>query len=130
MSGKRILIVEDNELNLKLMRDLLQAYGYETAEARNGIEGLELARRLRPDLILMDLQLPEMDGLEAIRRLKSDPQTRQIRVYAVTAFAMKGDEEKVQGAGCDGYIAKPIDTRQLIRRVQEVLASHSTPETP
>ena len=121
MDEELILIVEDNELNLKLVRDLLQVHGYRTAEARDGEEGVEMARRLGPHVVLMDLQLPGMDGLEATRRLKADPRTRDIFVYALTALAMKGDEEKAREAGCDGYIPKPIETRELIRKVKESL---------
>lgn len=123
MGGELILVVEDNELNLKLVRDLLEVHGYQTAGAKDGLEGMELAQQFMPRMILMDLQLPKMDGLEVTRRLKADPQTRHIPIYALTAFAMKGDEQKAREAGCDGYITKPIETRSLIKRVKEGLTA-------
>lgn len=121
MGEELILVVEDNDLNLKLVRDLLEVHGYQTVGARDGLEGMELAHQLMPCMILMDLQLPKMDGLELTRRLKVDPRTRHIPIYALTAFAMKGDEQKAREAGCDGYITKPIETRELIKRVKEAL---------
>lgn len=121
MGEELILVVEDNDLNLKLVRDLLEVHGYQTVGARDGLEGMELAHQLLPCMILMDLQLPKMDGLELTRRLKVDPRTRHIPIYALTAFAMKGDEQKAREAGCDGYITKPIETRELIKRVKEAL---------
>jgi two-component system, cell cycle response regulator DivK len=108
LSSKVILIVEDNELNMKLFHDLLDAHGYTTLQTRNGREALELARKHRPALILMDIQLPEVSGLEVTRWLKDDPQLRDIPVVAVTAFAMKGDEERIRSGGCEAYISKPI----------------------
>jgi two-component system, cell cycle response regulator DivK len=107
-SSKVILIVEDNELNMKLFHDLLDAHGYTTLQTRNGHEALELARKHRPALILMDIQLPEVSGLEVTRWLKDDPDLRDIPVIAVTAFAMKGDEERIRSGGCEAYISKPI----------------------
>jgi two-component system, cell cycle response regulator DivK len=107
-SSKVILIVEDNELNMKLFHDLLDAHGYTTLQTRNGREALELARAHRPSLILMDIQLPEVSGLEVTRWLKDDPDLRDIPVVAVTAFAMKGDEERIRSGGCEAYISKPI----------------------
>jgi two-component system, cell cycle response regulator DivK len=107
-SSKAILIVEDNELNMKLFHDLLDAHGYTTLQTRNGREALELARTHRPALILMDIQLPEVSGLEVTRWLKDDPELRDIPVIAVTAFAMKGDEERIRSGGCEAYISKPI----------------------
>jgi two-component system, cell cycle response regulator DivK len=107
-SSKVILIVEDNELNMKLFHDLLDAHGYTTLQTRNGREALELARTHRPALILMDIQLPEVSGLEVTRWLKDDPELRDIPVIAVTAFAMKGDEERIRSGGCEAYISKPI----------------------
>src|SRR5436305_7142230 len=104
---KRILIVEDNELNMKLLNDVLEAYGYEVIQAREGGTALPLARQHRPDLILMDIQLPDMSGLEAVRRLRADEETRAIPIIAVTAFAMAGDERKTLESGCDAYVAKP-----------------------
>jgi two-component system, cell cycle response regulator DivK len=108
VSSKVILIVEDNELNMKLFHDLLDAHGYTTLQTRNGREALELARTHRPALILMDIQLPEVSGLEVTRWLKDDPDLRDIPVVAVTAFAMKGDEERIRSGGCEAYISKPI----------------------
>jgi two-component system, cell cycle response regulator DivK len=107
-SSKVILIVEDNELNMKLFHDLLDAHGYTTLQTRNGREALALARQHRPALILMDIQLPEVSGLEVTRWLKDDPDLRDIPVVAVTAFAMKGDEERIRSGGCEAYISKPI----------------------
>src|SRR5438045_1049508 len=105
---KRILIVEDNELNLKLLQDLLEAHGYATIATAEGASVLPLARSNRPDLILMDLQLPDISGLDAVRQLKGDVETRYIPVVAVTAFAMAGDERRALGGGCDAYVSKPI----------------------
>ena len=107
-SSKVILIVEDNELNMKLFHDLLDAHGYATLQTRNGREALALARRHHPALILMDIQLPEVSGLEVTRWLKDDPDLRDIPIIAVTAFAMKGDEERIRSGGCEAYISKPI----------------------
>jgi two-component system cell cycle response regulator DivK len=105
---KRILIVEDNALNLKLLVDLLDAHGYRTFSTGDGLEAINLAREIRPDLILMDVQLPDVSGLEITRWLKEDDRTKHIPVVAVTAFAMAGDERRARDSGCDGYIAKPI----------------------
>jgi two-component system cell cycle response regulator DivK len=121
--AKTVLIVEDNELNMKLFHDLLEAHGYGTVGTRNGIEALDLARKHHPDLILMDIQLPGMDGLEATRLLKADPATRRIKIVALTAFAMTGDEERVRAAGCDGYITKPIEYKEFLARVAGLLES-------
>jgi two-component system cell cycle response regulator DivK len=121
-SAKRILIVEDNELNLKLLHDLLEAHGYATVSAKTGSAALPLAREHRPDLILMDLQLPDISGLEAVRQLKSDEATRRIPVIAVTAFAMVGDERMALAGGCDGYIAKPIVLRNFLAVVERYVA--------
>ncbi|HKS88015.1 MAG TPA: response regulator [Stellaceae bacterium] len=111
---RRVLIVEDNDLNLKLLRDVLEAHGYATATAREGAAGLALARELHPDLILMDLQLPDISGFDVVRQLKGDPATRAIPVVAVTAFAMAGDERKALVSGCDGYVSKPIVLRSFM----------------
>jgi len=116
--GKTILIVEDNELNMKLFRDLLQAHGYETLQTKNGQEALALAREHHPDLIIMDIQLPEVSGLEVTRWIKSDESIHDIPIVAVTAFAMKGDEEKIREGGCEAYIAKPITVTQFIDTVK------------
>ena len=118
---KTILIVEDNELNMKLFNDLLCANGYRTLQTRDGREVLGLVRSNRPDLILMDIQLPEISGLEVIRMLKEDPDLKAIPVIAVTAFAMKGDEERIREAGCDGYISKPIRHREFLDTVKHAL---------
>src|SRR5215210_2981618 len=107
-AARKVLIVEDNELNMKLFNDLLEAHGYTTLQTKDGREALDIARLHRPDLILMDIQLPEVSGLEITKWLKEDEELRGIPVVAVTAFAMKGDEEKILQGGCEGYIAKPI----------------------
>lgn len=119
--SKTVLIVEDNELNMKLFHDLLDAHGYATLQTRNGMEALALAREHLPDLILMDIQLPEVSGLEVTKWLKEDDLLRSIPVVAVTAFAMKGDEEKIREGGCEAYIAKPISVGTFIDTVQRFL---------
>lgn len=119
--AKKILIVEDNELNMKLFNDLLQAHGYETLQSKDGKEALKLARDNMPDLILMDIQLPEISGLEITRMLKEDDGLKHIPVIAVTAFAMKGDEEKIREGGCEGYIAKPISVGNFLETVASFL---------
>jgi two-component system cell cycle response regulator DivK len=121
-SPKKVLIVEDNDLNMKLFNDLLEAHGYDTLQTRDGVEALRLAREHRPDLILMDIQLPEISGLEVTKWLKEDDNLRAIPVIAVTAFAMKGDEEKIRGGGCEAYIAKPISVASFLRTVERFLA--------
>jgi two-component system cell cycle response regulator DivK len=113
MSSSRILVIDDNEANLKLLRVLLTAEGYEVLAVADAEEAIQYLEQERPDLILMDLQLPGMDGFELTRRLKHDPATRDIVILAITAYAMKGDEERALAAGCDGYLPKPIDTRSL-----------------
>ena len=118
---KKVLIVEDNELNMKLFHDLLDAHGYETLQTRDGIEALEIARVNRPDLILMDIQLPEVSGLEVTKWIKEDDNLRSIPVIAVTAFAMAGDERRALESGCDGYIAKPIMLREFLLTVENFL---------
>jgi len=120
--AKTVLIVEDNDLNMKLFNDLLEAHGYDTLQTRDGVEALKLARQHRPDLILMDIQLPEISGLEVTKWLKADDDLRAIPVIAVTAFAMKGDEEKIRGGGCEAYIAKPISVVSFLRTVERFLA--------
>jgi len=119
--AERILIVDDNAQNLKLARVVLHAAGYEVQTAIDAEEALETLSVFRPRLILMDIQLPGMDGLELTRRLKADPDRSSIVIIALTAYAMKGDEEKARAAGCDGYITKPIDTDALPRTVAEYL---------
>lgn len=120
--AKVILIVEDDAKNLILTRDLLQVSGYKTIEATDGEQGVELAKSNKPDLILMDIQMPKMDGLEATRILKADATTRNIPVLVLTAYAMKGDEERLSQAGCDGYITKPIDIKELLKKVADYLS--------
>ena len=115
---KKVLIVEDNELNLKLFRDLLVAHGYGTCDTRDGVEAVRLARAEAPDLILMDIQLPEVSGLEVIRWLKDDSVLRTIPVIAVTAFAMKGDEERIRASGCEDYLSKPISIAKFLEMVR------------
>ncbi len=118
----KVLIVEDNELNMKLFNDLLTAHGYDTVLAGDGGEALALARRHHPDLILMDIQLPQISGLEVTRQLKQDPELKRIPVIAVTAFAMKGDREKIRAGGCEDYIAKPISIAAFLQTVERFLA--------
>jgi two-component system, cell cycle response regulator DivK len=118
---KRILIVEDNELNMKLLNDVLEAYGYDIVKTDSGAVVLELARTHRPDLVLMDIQLPDVSGLDAVRQLKGDPETREIPVIAVTAFAMAGDERRALDSGCDAYIAKPIMLREFLATVEKFI---------
>jgi len=121
---KRILIVEDNELNMKLLNDVLEAYGYDIVKTGCGAAVLDLARTHRPDLVLMDIQLPDVSGLEAVRQLKGAPETRDIPVIAVTAFAMSGDERKALDGGCDGYIAKPIMLREFLATIEDFLSGN------
>ncbi len=123
MTAPRILVVEDNPLNLKLVRDVLQVAGYEVVEARSGEEGVELAGDLFPDLVLMDLQLPGMDGSEALRHLREDPRLSGVPVVAVTAFAMKEDRERAYLAGFDAYLEKPISVRALPDQIRGFLGS-------
>jgi two-component system cell cycle response regulator DivK len=119
--SKTVLIVEDNELNMKLFHDLLDANGYHTLQTRSGIEALGLARQHRPNLILMDIQLPEVSGLEVTKWLKDDEELRDIPVIAVTAFAMKGDEERIRQGGCEAYISKPISIAAFLETVRRYL---------
>jgi two-component system cell cycle response regulator DivK len=119
---KTVLIVEDNELNMKLFHDLLEAHGYGTLQTREGMEAMRLARQHRPDLILMDIQLPEVSGLEVTRWIKDDPELKSIPVVAVTAFAMKGDEEKIRQGGCEDYVAKPISVVKFLETVKKFLS--------
>ena len=122
---KRILIVEDNELNMKLLRDVLEAYGYAPITTAEGMASLALAREHRPDLILMDLQLPDISGFDAVRQLKDHEETRSIPVVAVTAFAMIGDERKALTCGCDAYLAKPILLRDFLDLVERFIGTAS-----
>ena len=118
---KTVLIVEDNELNMKLFNDLLEAHGYATLKTANGIDAIELARAHKPDLILMDIQLPEVSGLEVTRWLKDDEELKSIPVIAVTAFAMKGDEERIREGGCEAYLSKPISVAKFLETVRTYL---------
>ena len=120
---KTVLIVEDNELNMKLFHDLLEAHGYRTIGTRNGFEVLDLARKRRPDLILMDIQLPEVSGLEVTKWLKEDSELQAIPVVAVTAFAMRGDEERIRQGGCEAYLSKPISVGKFIETVRHFLGN-------
>ena len=119
--SKRILIVEDQEDNRMIMRDVLSAAGYELIEAVNGKDGVSRAQSDRPDLILMDVQMPVLDGYEATRQIKADPNLKSTPIIAVTSYALSGDEAKARAAGCDGYVSKPFSPRQLLARVREYL---------
>lgn len=119
--SKKVLIVEDNELNMKLFHDLLDSQGYQTLQTREGLSALALAREHRPDLILMDIQLPEISGLEVTKWLKDDVDLAHIPVIAVTAFAMKGDEERIRQGGCEAYISKPISVMHFLEVVRKHL---------
>lgn len=120
-SEKTILIVEDNELNMKLFHDLIQAHGYNILQTKDGMEALKLARQHKPDLILMDIQLPEISGLEVTKWLKEDDDLAHIPVVAVTAFAMKGDEERIREGGCEAYISKPISVTHFLETIRRLL---------
>ena len=120
-NAKRVLIVEDNELNMKLFQDLLEAHGYATLQTKDGMEALKLARLHRPDLILMDIQLPEISGLEVTKWLKDDEELAHIPLIAVTAFAMKGDEERIRQGGCEAYISKPISVVSFLETIRKHL---------
>ena len=116
---KRVLIVEDNELNMKLFSDLLGAHGYETAQTREGLKAIGLAKEFKPDLILMDIQLPEVSGLEVTKWIKDDAELRDIPIVAVTAFAMKGDEKRIREGGCEAYISKPITVSSFLATIRQ-----------
>jgi two-component system cell cycle response regulator DivK len=121
--SKKILVVEDTEDNRQILRDLLGMAGYEMVEAHDGAEGVAKAAEHRPDLILMDIQMPVMDGYEATRRIKANPDLKAIPIVAVTSYALSGDEQKTRDAGCDAYIAKPYSPRQMLAKVREILGS-------
>ena len=125
---KCVLIVEDNELNKKLFRDLLEANGYRTLHTADGLQVMDLAHKHKPDLILMDIQLPEVSGLEITKWLKSDATLKSIPVLAITAFAMKGDEEKIMAGGCQGYLSKPISISTFLSTVKRFLDCERNPE--
>ena len=119
--SKTVLIVEDNELNMKLFRDLLGAQNINTVETRDGLKVLDIARENKPDLILMDIQLPEISGLDVTKQLKEDDELSEIPVIAITAFAMKGDEEKIREGGCEDYISKPISVVSFLETINKYL---------
>ena len=121
MAKKTVLIVEDSELNMRLFNDLLEAFGYRTVKTRDGRQALPLAREHKPDLIVMDIQLPEISGLEITDRLKKDATLKDIPVVAVTAFAMRGDEQKILGAGCDAYLSKPISVTTFLETIRRFI---------
>ncbi len=121
MANKTVLVIEDNEMNMKLARSLLQIGKYNVLEAFDAENGIQLAREHHPDLILMDIQLPGMDGLTATREIKNDPAVKDITIIALTSYAMEGDEKKAMDAGCAGYIAKPIDTRSFLETLGQFL---------
>lgn len=118
---KKILVIEDNEKNRRMIRDLMTYHGYDVIEAENGEAGLKMAREMKPDLILMDMQMPVMDGFTATSILKNDPETKHIKIIAVTSFAMKGDKDRILMAGADDYISKPLNTRELPEKVRRLL---------
>jgi len=122
--AKTILIVEDNELNMKLFHDLLEAHGYATLQTRNGIDAIALARKHRPDLIVMDIQLPEVSGLDVTKWLKEDDSLRHIPIVAVTAFAMKGDEERIREGGCEAYVSKPISVSRFLETIRQFIPTN------
>ena len=126
--SKTVLIVEDDELNMKLFRDLLGAHGVETIETRDGSNVLDLARDNRPDLILMDIQLPKINGLDLIKMLKDDDELKVIPIVAATAFAMKGDEQKIREGGCEDYISKPISVSRFLEIVDHYLDDDYAPK--
>ncbi len=118
--AKTVLIVEDNELNMRLFNDLLEAFGYRVVKTREGRQALPLAREHRPDLIVMDIQLPEVSGLEITEQLKQDPDLKSIPVLAVTAFAMRGDEQRIRAGGCEAYLSKPISVTTFLDAVKRL----------
>jgi two-component system, cell cycle response regulator DivK len=127
VTAKTVLIVEDNELNMKLFHDLLDAHGFRTIQTRNGLDALALARQHRPDVILMDIQLPEVSGLEVTKWLKDDDDLCHIPVIAVTAFAMKGDEDRIRSGGCQAYISKPISVMTFLETVARFAGAVAVP---
>ena len=124
----RVLIVEDNPLNRKLIRDILIFQGYDVVEAPSGEEGIELARVNAPDIVLMDLQLPGIDGYQTMRRLRAEPHSAPLAIIAVTAFAMKDDRDRALAAGFDGYLSKPIDVRRLSEQLTSIVAAEAADE--
>lgn len=128
MSAGRILVIEDNHLNLELVTDLLEANSFAVSYAETAEDGLRLARQLLPDMVLMDFNLPGMDGLSAVKCLKADPATRHLLVVALTSYAMKGDQETALEAGCDGYLTKPIDTRTFLPTIRNFMSRVAAPQ--
>ena len=120
--SKRILVVEDQEDNRQIIRDMLSATDYQITEAENGEEALAAVAKQRPDLILMDIQMPIMDGYEATRRIKADPGLRSVPIIAITSYALSGDEQKARAAGCDDYVPKPYSPRQLLAKIRQYLS--------
>jgi len=121
MGNRTVLVIEDNALNMKLVRSLLKMGNYDIIEAVDAETGIQLARECKPDLILMDIQLPSMDGLNATRIIKEDPSLKDVIILALTSYAMEGDDKKAREAGCDGYIIKPIDTKNFLKTVDQFL---------
>ena len=119
--SNRILVIEDNEDNRQIIRDLLTSFGYELIEATDGEEGVAMAQSHRPDLILMDIQLPIMDGYEATRQIRAIPELKTVPIIAVTSYALSGDDAKARDAGCDGHVAKPFSSRELLTKIREFL---------
>lgn len=115
----KVLIVEDDEINIKLATELLKVNGYDVLQARNGLDGIKIAKEAKPDIILMDIEMPKLDGLEAMKQLKADPETQQIKIIAVTARAMVGDEAKIRAAGADDYVSKPYRYSDLISAIKK-----------
>lgn len=126
-SPKKIMIVEDNELNMKLFTDILEAHGYQTLQVRRGSEAVPTSRQHQPDLILLDIQLPEVSGFEVTRDLKQDPSLQHIPIVAVTAFAMRADEERIRASGCEGYLSKPISVNHFLETVSGLLGEPFKP---
>jgi two-component system, cell cycle response regulator DivK len=124
VKAKTVLVVEDNELNMKLFNDLLEAHGYSVVQTRDGLSALDLARKHKPDLILMDIQLPEVSGIEVTKWLKEDDELRAIPVIAVTAFAMKGDEQKIREGGCEAYVSKPISVISFLKTIDSFIGKN------
>lgn len=122
--AKTVMVVEDNELNMRLFNDLLEAQGYNVVKTSNGLEAIDLARTHNPDLVLMDIQLPEVSGLDVIRWMKEDETLSHIPIIAVTAFAMKGDEERIRAGGCEAYLSKPISVAKFLETVNLYLGGH------
>lgn len=123
--AKRVLVVEDNELNLKLFNDLLDAHGYKTIEVRDGRNAYDIVGKEVPDLVIMDIQLPYISGIDVIKKIKTDKKLKHIPILAVTAYAMKDDEEKIKEAGCEDYLSKPIDIASFIEKVKRYVQAES-----